>query len=402
MRVFPGCARWLAFGLGFGLSLACSSAERGPDRKQADEQTNAQRDEQTEAVAPKPAEPDKRERPSFDQRPPLIGDPAPPISLDTLTGERVSLPRSDSERATVLIFGSFTCPPFRMKTPGFEDLAVRWRDKADFYIVFSREAHPKAADAEPLGQAADQLIAQDRDGDNAVTLAEYQGPKAMFEPFDLDDDGEVRSYELLAARRLPQFEAIEAPTSTAERQALASRFRTDVPGEIPVLLDEIDNHTSVAYGGAPNSLFVISPKGTISHKFFWASTRDAERALAELFGEQPPEPEQRSVDWAVIEADVAAARDADKPVLLHFTALGCSACTAMKDKTLADPRLEASLQTFHRVTLGIERDDTWRLFEALDLSGTPAFVIVDPSTRTVVRKTQGFADGEQFLGFLDG
>jgi thiol-disulfide isomerase/thioredoxin len=289
-----------------------------------------------------------------------------------------------------------------MKTPRFEEMAVRWQDKANFYIVYTREAHAKARNAEPLAQAADRLIAQDVDGDNAVTLSEYAGPMEMFEPFDMNKDGVVHAHELLAARKITQFAAIEDPTSMAERKALAQRFRDEVPGAIPVLLDELDNRSSEAYGGAPNSLFVIAPNGTISHKFMWASTRDAERALAELFGEEPPPLEQQAIDWRVIEAELAAAERADKPLLLQFTAPGCGACAAMDSRTLADASVRARLQEHHRVTLGVERDDAWALFEALELSATPAFVMVTPATRAVLGKTQGFAEPERFLEFLTG
>jgi thiol-disulfide isomerase/thioredoxin len=287
-----------------------------------------------------------------------------------------------------------------MKTPRFEEMADRWADKADFYIVYTREAHPNARNAVPLGQAADQLIAMDQDGDNAVTLDEYRGPMEMFEPFDMNKDGVVHAHELLAARKITQFEAIEEPTTAAERQALAQRFREDVPGDIPVLLDELDNRTSKAYGGAPNSLFVIAPDGTISHKFFWASTRDAETALAELFGEAPAAVERGPIDWTPIATELGSADQANQPVLLQFTAPGCGACAKMEATTLADPTLEASLQGYRRITLGVERDDAWALFEALELDATPAFVIVDPKTRTVIRESQGFVDTERFSKFL--
>jgi hypothetical protein len=52
------------------------------------------------------------------------------------------------------------------------------------------------------------------------------------------------------------------------------------------------------------------------------------------------------------------------------------------------------------VTLGVERDEAWALFEALDLSATPAFVLVAPSTKTVTRQTQGVVAVEPFLKFL--
>ena len=84
--------------LPFALSLACSSADRQPAPNQ-DEATA--RAEPTELV-------DKPKRLPFDQRRPFIGDPAPPLSLDTLAGTRVSLPGSNADRAAVLIFGSFS------------------------------------------------------------------------------------------------------------------------------------------------------------------------------------------------------------------------------------------------------------------------------------------------------
>lgn len=87
--------------LPFALAIACSSAERSPPPDQAAAQTE---------VSPSPVEPEpaKQKRPSFDQRRPFVGDPAPPLSLDTLAGSHVSLPGSNADRAAVLIFGSFS------------------------------------------------------------------------------------------------------------------------------------------------------------------------------------------------------------------------------------------------------------------------------------------------------
>jgi hypothetical protein len=289
-----------------------------------------------------------------------------------------------------------------MKTPQFEELAVRWRDKADFYIVFTREAHPKARNAKPLGQAATTLWKEDENGDHAVTFAEWGGPRDMFDPFDLNKDDVVQAHELLAARKIEQFEAIEEPTTIEERRTLAQRFRDEVPGEIPVLIDELDNRTTAAYGGMPNSLFVIKPDGTLSHAFEWASMREADRALAEVFGQSPPPVEGHPPNWTTIGAQLEKAATAGHPVLLQFTAPGCTACEVMERETLADPSVQTPLAGYERVTLGVEHDDAWALFEALDLSATPAFVIVAPETRTVTRKSQGVVAPSKFLEFLAG
>jgi hypothetical protein len=55
-----------------------------------------------------PSEKPPDEEPSFAAMQPCVGDPAPPLSLETLSGGRVTLPMSDADRAAILIFGSFS------------------------------------------------------------------------------------------------------------------------------------------------------------------------------------------------------------------------------------------------------------------------------------------------------
>lgn len=74
-----------AFSLTLMVSLACSSVDRGPTPNP------------TAAAAP-----------DADPHWPEVGEPAPPLTLTTLSGSRVSLPESDADRAAVLIFGSFS------------------------------------------------------------------------------------------------------------------------------------------------------------------------------------------------------------------------------------------------------------------------------------------------------
>src|SRR5688500_12671465 len=101
-----------------------------------------------------------------------------------------------------------------MKTPRFEELASRWKGKAEVYFVFSEEAHPHAKASGKLNMFATQLATLDADGDEAVSVAEFgvmKAPRFMFDACDLDRDGVVRSHELLAARRIDQFETIDEP-----------------------------------------------------------------------------------------------------------------------------------------------------------------------------------------------
>lgn len=281
-----------------------------------------------------------------------------------------------------------------MKTPRFEELARRWAGKAEVYFVFSEEAHPRAAANDRLNGFAAQLAKRDADGDGSITLAEYgdMGPRFMFDAFDIDHDGVIRSYELLAARRIGQFADVDEAKTVDERLALAHRFRAEVPGAIPVLVDGIDNSVAKAYGELPNSAYVIGRDRKVTLKLAWAAVGDVERELARLAGEPPPAVER--VDLGPIAKQLAGAR----PVLVEFTAPGCDAC-ARTEKELADPDIASALGRFEVVKLGVELDPAWRLFEQLDLAATPAFVMFDRDG-SVRARSQGFVAREQLLAFL--
>ena len=46
------------------------------------------------------------------------------------------------EKPVVLCLGNFTCGPFRSMYPGVDDVYTRYKDKANFLMVYVREAHP--------------------------------------------------------------------------------------------------------------------------------------------------------------------------------------------------------------------------------------------------------------------
>ena len=285
-----------------------------------------------------------------------------------------------------------------MKTPRFEGLAKAWKGDASVYFVFTGEAHPNGRGFDRLSAFADAVMGMDKDGDNAVAIGEFEGPREMFDPFDLDHDEVIRSHELLAARRIQQFDEFAAPTTDAQRRAAARRFRLEVPGNIPVLIDPIGEPTAHAYGGLPNSAFVIDRHGMIAAAMPWASATEVEAALVRLTGRTlvasaaPP-----ALD--VLAPQLEAARTSGKAVLVQFTAPGCGACTKMHDETLADAGVRNALAGFEVAHLGVETDAHWALFEALDLAATPAFVVID-ADGTVGPRMQGFTKAEDFLGFL--
>lgn len=349
------------------------------------------------ASPPPPAPAPTKQNPfeTFATTSPRVGEQAPAFTLRDLAGTEVRLADAVARGPVVLVSGSFSCPLFRMKTPRFEDLAARWKDKATFLFIYGEEAHPRAGGSERLNGFSERMRTLDKDGDRAITLAEYgtTGPRYMFDAMDVDRDGIVRSHELIATKRIDQFAQIDAPKNLDERTALARRFRTEVPGTIPVLIDPFDNPTLEVYGELPNFAYVISADGKVAFKQGWAAVNDVDRELQRLLGAKPPLP-TAAPDLALL----AEARTRGKPILVELVAPGCDACERM-ETVLAEPTVQQALASYERVRLSVDDDAAWRLFESLELGGTPAFIHVS-ADGTLGARTQGLQSREAFLAFV--
>jgi len=70
------------------------------------------------------------------------GEKAVDVTLHTLDGEPVQVADLYAERPAVIEFGSITCPIFTSKTERMDRLADAYADEVDFYVVYTREAHP--------------------------------------------------------------------------------------------------------------------------------------------------------------------------------------------------------------------------------------------------------------------
>jgi len=344
--------------------------------------------------APKPAAKPANPFETFAETSPKVGEVAPGFALADTTGATVKLSDAIATGPVVLVSGSFSCPLFRMKTPRFEELAKRWAGKATVLFVYSEEAHPRAAASARLNGFADQVKALDKDGDGAITVAEYGtfGPRYMFDAFDVDHDGVVRSHEIIAARRIDQFAQIDAPRTLDERIALARKFRAEVPGTIRVLIDPLDNPTTKTFGELPNFAYVIGADGRVVFKEGWAAVKDVERELQKLTGQHPAA--ASAPDLSLL----ATALHTGKPVLVELTAPGCAACDRTT-KTLTDPDLVAALSRFEVVKLGVDQDPAWRLLEDLDLAATPAFALFDAGG-TLTERRQGEQSKDELTRLL--
>ena len=116
----------------------------------------------------------------------------------------------------MLIFGNFTCGPFRSQAGNIEKLYRRYKDRATFLMVYVREAHPTDGW---------QMESNDRVG---VSSAQP----------DLRGAGRGR----------PDLR----------------RARLDLG--FPMLVDTIDDAVGARYSGMPGRLYLIDRKGKVAYK----------------------------------------------------------------------------------------------------------------------------------------
>ena len=149
---------------------------------------------------------------------PNVGEPAPDFTLKTPDGETPLRLHEHLRRSkpVVLAFGSFTCGEFRGMASTLSAIFAEFKDKATFFGVYLREAHP--ADGWQIGaQQAPQM-------------------------------------------RIPQ------PTTYLERARVATQCRSWLNLPFVLLVDDLDDSVGRAYSGMPARLYVIAADGVITFK----------------------------------------------------------------------------------------------------------------------------------------
>jgi hypothetical protein len=148
---------------------------------------------------------------------PAINTLAPGFRLPAADGTAtVSLSDMIRDKPLVLIFGSFTCGPFRNHAASIESLARRYQDRAHFLVVYTREAHPKGGWQMPENQ-----------------LAKIQ---------------------------------VDQPSTLEARTQLAQTCRHSMKLGIPMVVDTMDDRVGRLYSGMPNRMYLIDSQGKIAYK----------------------------------------------------------------------------------------------------------------------------------------
>lgn len=148
---------------------------------------------------------------------PDLNEPAPDFELQTQDGERtIRLSDWFGSKPIVLVFGNFSCGPFRLAYPMIHDLEQRYGQHAQFLAVYVREAHPK-------------------DGwrmeSNARVGVDFAQPKTY-----------------------------------SERKAAAQKCRAALKCSMPLVVDTVDDRVGNAYSGMPSRLYVIDRNGRVAYK----------------------------------------------------------------------------------------------------------------------------------------
>lgn len=174
---------------------------------------------------------------------PKVGDRAPDFILKSPDGkDRVTLSKLTGQKPTVLCFGNFTCGPFRGLYPDVDAVYRKYKDEANFLMVYVREAHPT--------------------------------------------DGWKMNSNAKAGVSFKQ------PTTYPERIEVCEQFRKRLNPGMPVVVDDINDPAGTAYSGMPARLYVIDAHGKVAFKSgrgpFGFKPQELEQALAMAILEGTP------------------------------------------------------------------------------------------------------------------
>jgi alkylhydroperoxidase family enzyme len=148
---------------------------------------------------------------------PALGESAPDFTLKLNdSSNELTLSKLIGQKPVVLVFGNFTCGPFRVQSGNVEKLYRMYKDRAHFVMVYVREAHPA--------------------------------------------DGWTLEVNDRVGVSLPQ------PRSYEERVAVAQTCGSRLGLGLPMLVDTIDDAVGARYSGMPSRLYLIDQDGKVAYK----------------------------------------------------------------------------------------------------------------------------------------
>lgn len=281
------------------------------------------------------------------QEGPAVGDTAPDFTLKTADGkESVTLSKLVGPKPVVLVFGNFTCGPFRAIFPEADTLRERYKDKATFVMVYVREAHPL-------------------------------------------DGWKMESNTKVGV-------AVKQPTTTAERAKVCEQFQDRLKPGMTVLVDDIADTAGNLYSGMPARFYVIDTKGKVGYQSgrgpFGFKAGEMEQALVmSLIESAPTAPAARGLmtdeeAWAKLPK---AAEGGGGPMpnwakavavqLPRTAAAMLELDLAQRTKSPLDPQLRAMMRWVVASANKCEYSQTTALADLKRAGGDPAVLTGNPA-----------------------
>jgi hypothetical protein len=130
--------------------------------------------------------------------------------------ETVRLSQFKGTQPVALVFGSYTCPPFRVQLDAVGELYRRHSEDVAFFMIYIREAHPE------------------------------------------------EGWVLKRNRKIGI--SVREPTSFEDRAAVARGCVQRMSVGLPVLVDEPENEVARQYGGWPIRLYLIDREGRVAYQ----------------------------------------------------------------------------------------------------------------------------------------
>jgi hypothetical protein len=175
---------------------------------------------------------------------PGLGTVPPDFTLSRVDGKgSINLAKQIGPKPVVLIFGNFTCGPFRSQAGNVEKLYQRYKDRATFVMVYVREAHPIDGWRMESNDRVEVSLAQPQSYDQRVGIAQ------------------------LCSNRLEL--------------------------SMPMLVDTIDDAVGARYSGMPSRLYLIDHRSRVAYKSgrgpFGFKPAELEHSLVLLLRDEFPE-----------------------------------------------------------------------------------------------------------------
>jgi alkylhydroperoxidase family enzyme/thiol-disulfide isomerase/thioredoxin len=200
---------------------------------------------------------------------PSLNEKATDFTLKTTDGTKdMTLSKLIGPKPVVLVFGNFTCGPFRTQAGNVEKLYRMYKDRATFVMVYVREAHPTDGWSMESNQQVGVALAQPRTYQERVSVAQTCGKR------------------------------------------LGLGF--------PMLVDTIDDTVGARYSGMPSRLYLIDSEGKVAYKSgrgpFGFKTAELEQSLILLL--QQEKSAKREAERAERPRILTPPRQGDGPIKL--------------------------------------------------------------------------------------